>query len=248
MRINYTVKGDGPTIILLHGWGGSSKSLLNLQMRLAEMGFQVFCVDLPGFGESSKPDRPLVLDDYVNYLYELIEKLNIYKPILAGHSFGGKVAMAFAIKHRNVPGRLILIDSSGLNPRNDSKKGFFLVVSKIFGSIFKLPGFKPIRPLVRKIFYKFVVRENDYVDAGELEATLRNIVGEHLDDKLPLIKTDTLLIWGDNDTYTPLWQGEELARRIKNSRLEVVAGAKHALPLDEPDLVAKIIYTYLKNN
>jgi pimeloyl-ACP methyl ester carboxylesterase len=194
MRINYTVKGDGPTVILLHGWGGSSKSLLNLQLRLAEMGFQAFCIDLPGFGESSKPDRALVLDDYVEYLNELIEKLNIYKPVLIGHSFGGKVAMAFAIKYRNLPSKLILINSSGVNPRNERKTGFFRTVSKFFGAVFSLPGFRPVKPLFRKLFYKLVVRESDYLEANELRETLKNILREHLDAKLTLIKTETLLI------------------------------------------------------
>jgi pimeloyl-ACP methyl ester carboxylesterase len=247
MRINYTVKGEGPTLILLHGWGGSIKSLENLQTRLADMGFQVFNVDLPGFGESGKPGKALVLDDYVNYIHELIEKLNIYKPIIAGHSFGGKVAAAFAIKYPNLPSRLVLIDSSGLNPRNGSRKKFFLVTSKVFGSIFMLPGFKPIKPFFRKLYYKFIVRERDYLEADGLRATLKNILAENLDQKLRLIKADTLLIWGEFDKYTPLWMGQEMTRLIKGSRLEVVAGARHALPLDEPDIVAKIIYTFLNS-
>lgn len=233
--------------MLMHGWGGSSKSLEGLQRQLAGMGFQVFNIDLPGFGESTLPKESLVLDDYVDFIRELIEKLNIYKPVLIGHSFGGKIALAFAIKYPGVASKLVLVAASGIYPKNSVKKSFMYLVAKILGAPFKLPPLSLVKPMARRLFYKLIVGEQDYLKSAGLTETFKNIISEHLNDKLKLIQTDSLLIWGTNDSYTPLWQGEEMARLIKGSRLEVVQDATHSLPLTKPDLVAKIIYTFLNS-
>ncbi|KXK27061.1 MAG: 2-hydroxy-6-oxononadienedioate/2-hydroxy-6-oxononatrienedioate hydrolase [candidate division WS6 bacterium OLB20] len=245
MRINYTVKGEGPSMMLLHGWGGSSASLEVLQQELAGMGFQVFNVDLPGFGQSEMSKPVMDLDDYVEFLHSLIDKLNIYKPVIIGHSFGGQLTMAHAIKYPRVASKLVLINASGLDPKNTARKGFFLVVSKVFGTLFSVPPLSFVKPLVRSLYYKLIVRERDYLQAGTLQETLKRVLSEHLDDRVRTIEEDTLLIWGQNDTSTPLWMGEQLQASIPSARLEVVEQATHGLPLKQPELVAKIIYTFV---
>ncbi|MFQ5492911.1 MAG: alpha/beta fold hydrolase [Candidatus Dojkabacteria bacterium] len=247
MKVNYCVKGEGRTIILLHGWGGSIGSLEKLQQELADMGFQVFNLDLPGFGDSGIPGKAMTLDDYVEYLDKLVTRLNIYKPIFVGHSFGGKLAMKYAINKPGTLSNLVVIDASGINPRNSAKRSLLYLPAKIFGAVFDLPGLKLVKPIVRKLFYKFVVREHDYVKSDHIRQTFQNIISEHLDGKLDQIKTDTLVIWGEKDTVTPLWQGQQLASKIAGSRFEVVEGAKHSLPLEMPEVVARIIYSYLNN-
>ena len=245
MKINYSVKGEGPTLILLHGWGGSIDSLTPLQEQLAAKGFQVFNLDLPGFGKSEMLKEVMDLDDYVKFLMDLIERLNIFKPVLIGHSFGGRIAVAFAAKYPGKVSKMVLIDISGINPQNQTKKKKLEKQSKVFGKFFNLPLVRLVKPLVRKVYYKTVVGENDYLTAGKLKETFKKVVGQYIDHKLKEVKTDTLIIWGEHDNITPLWMGEKLAMGIKNSRLEVIEGAKHGLPLVQPELIARIIYLYL---
>lgn len=246
MNVNYKVSGEGRALILLHGWGGSINSLSGLQDILSQQGFEVYNLDLPGFGESKITAHALTFDEYVEYIYRFIKRLNLFKPIIVGHSFGGMLGCGIAIKYPDLLSNLVLVNASGINPKNNVKKGGLFVVSKLFGSIFSLPILKLIKPLVRKVFYKLVVRENDYLNSGNLQETLKNILKVHLDDQLNQITIDTFLIWSQNDTYTPLWMADKIQAAIKKSRLEIIADATHALPIKQPEIVAKLIVSYLR--
>ncbi|HLD03946.1 MAG TPA: alpha/beta hydrolase [Candidatus Dojkabacteria bacterium] len=246
MKINYTVKGDGPPIILMHGWGGSSASLEPLQEQLAGKGFQVFNFDLPGFGQSEMLKKVMDLSDYVEFLHAFLERMNIYKPVLVGHSFGGKIAVAFAAKYGDKLARLVIIDASGINPKIEKKQRRLQRTAKFFGKVFNLPGLHFTKPLARKLFYKTIVKESDYLKAGKLKETFKNIVKEHVDLLLSKINMETLVIWGEKDGITPLWQGKKLAQGIRNARLEVIENATHNLPLVMPELVAKIISLFIR--
>lgn len=248
MKVNYTVKGDtnGQSVILLHGWGGSINSLANLQELLSERNLNVYNMDLPGFGESEKPEQALSMEDFIIYLDRFIKELKIDKPILIGHSFGGKLAMAFSLKKKELISKIILINTSGINPKNSLKRTMFLVPAKIFGVVFNLPGFSKLKPIVRSIFYKLVVRERDYLKASEQQQeTMKNVLKENLDNRIASIDLPTLLVWGEKDTQTPVWMGEKISRLIPGARLEVVKDATHGLPLKQPDIVADIIFNYL---
>ncbi|KXK08293.1 MAG: Pimeloyl-(acyl-carrier protein) methyl ester esterase [candidate division WS6 bacterium OLB21] len=69
---------------------------------------------------------------------------------------------------------------------------------------------------------------------------------KNLDQEIEKIEEDTLIIWGEKDSQTPLWMGKLLSEKIKNSRLEIIENATHGLPIKQPELVANLIYTYIK--
>lgn len=249
MQINYTVKGRGnKNIILLHGWGGSMESLQGLQDELTKtIAYRVYNVELPGFGQSNlQKGKTLTLDDYVAALDIFIEKNNINKPILVGHSFGGKIALAYSIKNGNKIRNLILINSSGLKPKNSLKKYALILPTKSFGLLFSLPLLNKIKEPIRRGYYKLIVRERDYLRAKELQKTLKNVLKINLDDQIEKINVDTLLIWGEKDSYTPLWMGEKLSKLLPNARLEVIQGAKHNLPLINPQIISSMIRLHIK--
>lgn len=249
MQLNYTVKGQGrKNLILLHGWGGSLPSLEPLQNQLAQGGgYRVFNIEWPGFGSSkTKLKTALTFTDFVTQLEEFIKQQGILMPVLVGHSFGGKVAMAFAHKNPMLVKNLILINTSGLKPKNSIKKLVLFIPTKVFGAIFSLPLLIKIKPFIRKVYYRFIVREHDYLISESLEATFRSIIDSNLDDKIGNIETDTLLIWGEKDRQTPLWMGEKLAQMMPNAKIEVIKDSKHSLPLVNPELIATIIRLYIK--
>ena len=248
MRLNYTAKGQGrKTIILLHGWGGSLKSLTPLQNELIKSSdYRVFNLEWPGFGESPIIHKAAKIKDYETYLLEFISEQNIIKPILIGHSFGGKVAMSLAINNPTLLDKLILINSSGLKPKNTLKRTLLFLPTKIFGAFFKLPILRIIKKPMRKLYYKLIVRESDYLISENLEITMKNVLNENLDESVSKIQVQTLLIWGEKDTQTPLWMGNKLANEIPNSKLEVIKDAKHGLPLNQPEIVSTLISLFLK--
>lgn len=248
MHLNYTAKGQGKkTIILLHGWGGSLKSLTPLQNELTKSGdYRVFNIEWPGFGDSPVNNLSAGLGDYSNYLLKFINDQNLIKPILVGHSFGGKVALSLLITNPKIAEKLILINSSGIKPRNNMKKILLLIPTKIFGGIFSLPLLKSLKPLMRKIYYKVVVREADYLLSEGLSETLKKILDENLDNKVKNIEVETLLLWGEKDTKTPLWMAQYFKNEIPNSKLEIIKDARHNLPLVQPELVSTMISLFIK--
>ena len=113
--LNYQVLGEKneETILVLHGWGRNSQEWLPLSQKLAKHK-KIILVDLPGFGNSSTPQRTFDTFDCANYLKTFLEKIKIKKVTIIGHSFGGKTAIVLAHQLNKKVKKLILITPSGL--------------------------------------------------------------------------------------------------------------------------------------
>lgn len=247
MQLNYIEKGEGDNIaVLMHGWSGSSASLLALQNQLVDKGYHVYNLDLPGFGGTNIPETPYSLDDYVTSITNFLKAKNIQNPVLVGHSFGGKISLKLAAQEAYPIKSVVAIGASGIMPKNSLKKKLLEKVAKAGKRIISDENQGAFATSARKLFYKFVVREKDYYKSGALKQTFINIVNEHLDQLLPKIKVPVLLIWGEQDSVTPLWMGEKMNELIKESELKKVPESKHNLPLVNPEIVAEIIYNKFK--
>ena len=86
----------------------------------------------------------------------------------------------------------------------------------------------------KKLFYKFIVRSYDYMEAEQNRESLKNILEEHYDEKLEEIKIKVLVIWGKRDSYVPVWMGEKLHKSINDSKITVIDNARHSLPIVLP--------------
>jgi pimeloyl-ACP methyl ester carboxylesterase len=143
---------------------------------------------------------------------------------LAGHSFGGQIAIKFAAKYPDRVERLILIDSSGIRDwalKAVIKRKVFYVVSKI-GKIF----FKST--LARKFIY-LLARERDYLNAPPLlRRTMSLVLDEQVIKDLDKIQAPTTIFWGENDQTTPVKIGQLIKSKIKNSQLVLIEGARHS--------------------
>ena len=107
-EVNYIQYGKGKDIILLHGWGQNIEMMRPIGDALQDK-FRITILDLPGFGESKEPPFPWDIDQYSLMLEEVVEQLNIKKPIVMGHSFGGRLAIRYASEN-NIE-KLILFGS-----------------------------------------------------------------------------------------------------------------------------------------
>ena len=100
VAVNYIDYGEGHnTIVLLHGWGQNIEMMKPVGDRFKKNS-RIIIVDLPGFGMSGEPTYIWTLNDYVECVKELLDKLEIENPILAGHSFGGKISLLYASKYK----------------------------------------------------------------------------------------------------------------------------------------------------
>lgn len=232
--------GRGNDLIILHGWGQDVSSFWGVIEELKK-DFTVWLLDLPGFGRSDVPKKDFTVSDYAEVVYEFIKQQKISKPVLLGHSVGGRIGIVLAAKHPEVISKLILEDSAGIKPKRDLFKYLIYPFAKVVRYL--LPNIFGIKEKLRYKFYKGL--ESDYINAGALEGTLTNILKEDLISYLPKIKTDTLLIWGAKDQTLEASpeNAKKMYRLIPNSRLEFLDGVGHFPHLEN----AKMFLYFVKD-
>lgn len=114
-KVFYTKSGSGPDMILLHGWGCDNTTLESVR-RTAALTHTVYNLDFPGFGSSPEPEGIWSVFDYADMLGQFIAATGIKRPVLLGHSFGGRVSIIYASAHHDVD-KVVLVDSAGVrNP------------------------------------------------------------------------------------------------------------------------------------
>lgn len=231
ININYKQYGEGKDIVLLHGWGQ------NIQMMeplgdLFEKRFKITIVDLPGFGLSSEPETVLTVYDYVEILKELFDYLKIKKPILMGHSFGGRLSIIYSSKYEVE--KLVLFGSPCVRHEYKSfKQSVLKTIKKI----------KILNPLANKL--KKYIGSTDYKNATPMmRDILVKTVNEDLSECAKLIKCPTLLIWGDNDLAVPVNEAHEIEDLIEDSALIVLPGT-HYCYLENLSRIENILNSFL---
>ncbi|MEK7085358.1 MAG: alpha/beta hydrolase, partial [Patescibacteria group bacterium] len=201
-------------IVLLHGWGTSSAYFTEIARLLAVRGFRPHLFDLPGFGAAPKPDFAWDLDDYVEYVREYAEKNNLARFFLLGHSFGGRIAIKFSLSHPERVAALVLYASAGVKSKTRAKNVIFRIAAKMGRAIFSLPGLGVLAGFFKKVLYR-LAGSSDYLRAeGVMKEVMQNVTGEDLTPILRKISVPTFLVWGDQDTYTPLSHGMIMKENI----------------------------------
>lgn len=227
--------GKGKDLVILHGWRHDVSSFWHVAEMLKDV-FTVYLVDLPGFGRSENPKKPFTVLDYAETIGAFLKDQKL-RPILLGHSVGGRIAIKLAAHHPEAIGKLILEDSAGIKPKRDVPKVLFYIPAKLFRYL--IPNIFGLKQKVRRSFYKAL--ESDYLVAGELKETLKNILAEDLTPELSTIQAETLLLWGEKDTTleASLKNGKKMYRLIPNARIEVLEGIGHSPHLEAPE---KFVY------
>lgn len=199
------------TLIILHGWGGKPQRWEKLVKEIRTKNLRVVVPPLP-------VDKVRRTDDFADWLNEITRTRPPF--FLLGHSFGGQIAINFAARYPHRIKKLILIGSAGIRYKS--------VKARLF-----LPLAKQLRflPKKLKLFSYRLIGETDYINSGPvMKETMKLILSEDQQINLKKIVAPTLLIWGENDRYTPLKQGQLMQKLIPNSRLEVFPRGSHGLP------------------
>ncbi|WP_456429269.1 alpha/beta fold hydrolase [Nitratifractor sp.] len=192
------------TILFLHGWG-SNKELMRQAFGKLLPDFRHLYLDLPGFGKSPN-ERFLSTEDYARIVREFLRELKIAPRIVAGHSFGGKVATLLD------PDCLVLLSSAGI------------LVPKPFSVRMKIALFKALKPLgFGKLRTLFASADVQGMNPGMYE-TFKATVNEEFEENFGKVHGKALLFWGEKDTATPLWTGERIAGLIPDAELYRMEG------------------------
>ncbi|MDD5481901.1 MAG: alpha/beta hydrolase [Candidatus Shapirobacteria bacterium] len=230
MTINFQEFGKGrQKIIFLHGWQQNSKSFLSLVPFLYRQ-FKLYFLDLPGFGKTPLSTNLSSSTDYARLISRWLQKKQINKPVVVGHSFGGKVAALLASQCPQELEKLILIAPAGIpHPR-----WWYPLSAKIPPKIKQ-----KLEPITKIVF-----TSRDFKEAGPLQPILANIVKEDLRSVFANIHAPTLIIWGKTDQELPLTDGQEINRLIPNSQLKIIP-AGHFPFWDQPKKAAQIISRFI---
>lgn len=244
LEIYYIVEGKGPSILLLHGWGANIDTMRPI-FNLLKDDFKVYAIDFPGFGRSEKPKKVYGVYDYARITKKFIDEIGMKEVILIGHSFGGRVSIVLSSQYKDLIQKMVLVDSAGLIPKRGPK--YYL----------KVYSFKTLRFLYNIFFFWIDEKERmekfyrkfgstDYQDAsGIMRKILVKVVNEDLEPHLKDIEASTLLIWGEKDISTPVYMGEIMEKKIKDSGLVILQGAGHYSYLDDFGRFSIIIKTFL---
>ena len=243
LMLHYQLVGKGRLVLLLHGWGDSSKGLVGLQKVLAEK-YQVLSVDLPGFGASQPPKSAWDLDDYARLVDNLLTKLNLKQPYAAiGHSNGGALAIRAISLQLLQPQKLVLVAASGVRNSRSFKRIILQIIAKI-GNIATIWMPDRYRRALRKSLYG--AAGSDLLVVPQMEETFKKTVRQDVQADAATIDIPTLLIYAEKDPDVPLADGQTYKKLMGNARLEVVEGAGHFVHLEQPERVGQVIKEFLK--
>ena len=236
IKINYKDFGnkEGTPIVYLHGWG-QNIAMMEPIAKPFEKTHRLIILDLPGFGISDEPEEAWLLDDYVEMLKELLNKLKVVKPNLIGHSFGGKISLLYSSKYE--VNKLMLLAS----PYKIKIKKLSLKV-KVLKKLATLPGLGNLAEKMKKH-----LGSTDYKNASPI---MREILVKHVNTDLTeaasKITCPTFIIWGTNDEAVPVEDAYELEKIIKDSGLTVYEGCTHYAYLERLGQTNAIIKTFIK--
>ena len=218
--VRYTVAGSGEPMILVHGLSGSTHWWRRNIPALAQH-YQLYLVDLPGFGTMRRHRRLFVLAEAAAWLLDWMEAVNLQAAHLVGHSMGGYICLRLAACRPEAVRRLVLVAPAG-TPIGRSLAGHLIPLLKEIRVM--RPGFLPI------LVY-------DALRTGPLTLwrAASALLGEDVREHLAAISAPTLLVWGEHDVLVPAAIGYVLRGEIAGSRLLILEGAGHVPMFDHPD-------------
>ena len=246
---SYLDIGNGIPVIILHGFMGNKECWLPLIKHL-KPHCRCISLDLLGFGESGKPKIRYDVATEVAFVRQVALKLGLNSYYILGHSFGGWVAAAYALKYPDHVKGLLLAAPAGI--RDDSFCGRYdhlrpllwqtpvvdwvlqlLNLTAKSATIDKIAWFRRelnAQPAARS-FLVDRIRPEDAIDTVEKE--------------IHRLKVPTLVISGDRDETIPLWHSETYAAEIPGAKLAIIPDASHSLPQDYAPQLAALIEQFL---
>jgi pimeloyl-ACP methyl ester carboxylesterase len=264
-RVNFTIAGQGPAVVLVHGVAGRAAQW-DQTVRLLAASHTVVAPDLLGHGESAKPRGDYSLGAHASGIRDLLVGLNIERASIVGHSLGGGIAMQFAYQFPERCERLVLVSSGGLGEEVHP----MLRAATLPGAEFVLPVVAHPRlvqsaAILPRALGKLGLRTGPdlneiargYQSLANAEArsafihTLRGVIdptGQRVSatDRLYLAsKMPSLVVWGGRDRIIPVAHARPAHEGMPGSRLELFEDAGHFPQLDDPLRFGQTLESFL---
>lgn len=243
IKIYYEKYGNtNKTILILPGWG-DTRETFNQIINSFKDNYTIYILDYPGFGKSPIPKKTLTIYDYTEIIYNFLNKNKINNPLIIAHSFGGRITTLLTTKYKVKIDKMLLIDIAGIKPKKTLKQKIKETIYKTLKRIIKITKNK--EKYQKKLIKIFASTDYQNLPNG-MHQTFKNIINEDLTNYIKLIPSECLIIWGKQDTSTPLKDAYKIKKLIKNSALIVFPNGNHFPYLQYPYLINKIIYEFIK--
>lgn len=263
-RIAYLDVGQGPPLILIHGFGGSMWQWEH-QYSVLSHTYRVIIPDLLGSGLSDKPEEAYTPERLVGFFRQFMDSLNISRATLVGNSMGAGLAMAMALDYPERVQRLILISGfpsqvehsiasrqykrflSHRPPLWLAKLGNWMAGRSSTQQLLKEIVYNPelISPTVIERSFHNRRRGGFLGPLYSLLDNIQNWEGQY-GNRLQKISHQVLLLWGDHDRVFPLEVGERVKNRLSHVEWHVIPEAGHLAQWEKPAIVNQFILSFLE--
>lgn len=272
--IRYTAVGTGQPLLLIHGFGASIGHWRKNIPVLAAAGYQVFAVDLLGFGGSDKPAIAYTLEQWEALLYDFWQQ-HIQRPtVWIGNSIGGLLALMLMAHHpETARGGVLLNCAGGLNHRPEELNWPLRTVMQLFNNVVCSPAFGPlmfnqvrrksrIRETLKQVYCDRTAITDELVDllyepscdpgAQQVFAAILSAPpGPRPTELLPHIQQPLLVLWGEADPWTPI-AGSKIYQDLANQpdaepsvQFQAIAKTGHCPHDERPEQVNPAIINWL---
>ncbi len=239
-QLHYEVRrhadASAPRVLLLHGWGCDSTSFSFIEGALCEH-MSVATLDFPGHGKSGEPPEPWGVLDYAEQVRAMLLAEGLAPIHIVAHSFGARVALMLAAKYPALLQKLVITGGAGIKkPQSEEGRRRTARFKRYNAMLTRLGAIPLFGSAVEKMQARLRSRYGspDYVKLNEnMRKTFVKVISEDLYPLLPAVKASTLLIWGSEDTETPLWMGQAMEKEIPDAGLVVFEGASHFAFMEE---------------
>ena len=262
INTHYVVAGEGRPLLLFHGLGASVVTWRDNLESLSK-SFRVYAVDLPGHGDSDKPDIDYAVDTMVDYVARFSRAVDLDRPVIIGNSVGGALGLLTALRFPDLASALVLVDSAGLGREVSiylrlvtiPGLGEFLESSRVGGTEFML----------QKVFHdrRFVTRElldelyRSRKMPGAKEAVLRvirNTVGLRgvhkqyvLVEQLKRLNVPLLVVWGAQDQIIPVSHAHRASQMAPNASVQVFDQCGHWPHMEKAPEFNRLVLEFLSH-
>lgn len=254
MRLAFTDRGTGPVVVLLHGFP-LNRSMWDNQVQALQGSYRVIAPDLRGHGESPAPDGVYEMESMAAEVVELLDGLEVKEPVaLGGLSMGGYVALALTLKYPDRVRGLMLLDTKSEADSAEAAEGREASAKAIVEAG---TASSVVEGMVPKLFAESTLKDNrelverfralmlDTPAAGVIGALRGMAVRPDQTGRLGEIKIPSLVIAGEHDAVTPPEGARRMAQALPSSQFEIIAGAGHLSPCENPEAVNAAILKFL---
>lgn len=246
LKLSVSIRGKGPPLLLINGLGGLIRSFDPLRAQLKD--YCTITLDVPGVGKSQRPPAPLRMPRHADILAELLDSLGLTRVDVFGVSWGGALAQEFALRHPARVRRLILAATSAgpVLLMSPGELLNFFTTSKKGPDSQGLPQSGHRRNSVRGLLKVGSVRLMLSLNTRSYYHQLMAVLGWTSLARLWRLRTPTLIIAGEHDPVTQLYNARILHRAIRRSELAILAQEGHFFLMTSAAETAELIRGFLR--